>query len=103
MKRKTPGGDPRRWLSGVDKIKFLQMRTALEIDADVLQAAREMAAKQKRSVGAVISDLARRGLHAGPLTRGLRNGVPLLPSRGEIITMSHVREILDEADQVMVI
>lgn len=76
------------------------MRTTLDIDDDVLRTAKEMAAKEKRSAGAVISDLARRGFQAAPVTGNrdakVRNGIPLLPSRGETITLSHVREILEE-------
>jgi len=40
------------------------MRTTLSIDPDVLSAARQLAAEQSRSIGAVISDLARKGLQA---------------------------------------
>ncbi|MEO8615776.1 MAG: hypothetical protein ABI600_11600 [Luteolibacter sp.] len=76
------------------------MRTTLDIDDDVLQTAKELAAKQKRSAGAVISELARRGFQAAPVTRNTeirtRNGIPLLPSRGEQVTLSHVRQILEE-------
>ena len=76
------------------------MRTTLDIDEDVLQAAKELAAKQKRSAGAVISELARRGFQSAPATKNAklktRNGIPLLPSRGEQVTLSHVRQILDE-------
>lgn len=78
------------------------MRTTLDIDDDVLQTAKEIAAKEKRSAGAVISDLARRGFHSNPVpaTRQpkVRNGVPLLPSRGETVNLSHVREILEEEE-----
>jgi len=38
------------------------MRTTLDIDDDVVAAAREMAAQDRRSLGSVISELARRGL-----------------------------------------
>jgi hypothetical protein len=38
------------------------MRTTLEIDDDVVAAAREVAANTRRSLGSVISELARRGL-----------------------------------------
>ena len=40
------------------------MRTTLTIDDDVLIAAKELARGQKRSAGAVISELARQGLLA---------------------------------------
>lgn len=75
------------------------MRTTLDIDDDVLQTAKEIAAKEKRSAGAVISDLARRGFQGVPAAaKGttVRNGIPLLPKRGESVTLSHVREILEE-------
>jgi hypothetical protein len=38
------------------------MRTTLDIDDDVLAAAKALAQRSKRSAGAVISELARRGL-----------------------------------------
>lgn len=76
------------------------MRTTLDIDDDVLRAAKEMAAKEKRSAGAVISDLARKGFQAAPGVESrkdrVRNGIRLLPSRDETVTSSHVREIMDE-------
>ena len=42
------------------------MRTTLDIEDDVLQAARERAQREKRSIGEVISELARRALTAMP-------------------------------------
>ena len=74
------------------------MRTTLDIEDDVLQAAKELAQRQGGTAGQVISDLARRGL-SSPATKrrpGLRGGVPVLPSRGEIVTLEHVQEIQDE-------
>lgn len=38
------------------------MRTTLDIEDDVLAAAKELARRQHRSAGAVVSELARRGL-----------------------------------------
>jgi hypothetical protein len=38
------------------------MRTTLEIDDDVMEAAREMARLKNQCIGRAISDLARRGL-----------------------------------------
>lgn len=43
------------------------MRTTLSIDDDVLFAAKERAAQEKRTVGEVISDLARQALTASPI------------------------------------
>jgi hypothetical protein len=57
------------------------MRTTLAIDDDILTAAKEMAARERKSVGEVISSLARSALlpAAAPLRE--RNGLPLLTSR----------------------
>lgn len=42
------------------------MRTTLEIDDDVMRAAREMARLKNQGIGRMISDLARRGLARRP-------------------------------------
>jgi hypothetical protein len=57
------------------------MRTTLSIDDDVLSAAKEMAAAQDKTVGEIISSLARLGLNPLESRRQTRNGVPLLPVR----------------------
>ena len=54
------------------------MRTTLSIDEDVLVAAKAMARQQDRSLGEVISDLARKSLRP-PQSSASRNGIPLLP------------------------
>jgi hypothetical protein len=55
------------------------MRTTLAIDDDVLAAAKELAMTERKSVGEVISTLARRALRPADTGRKSRNGVPLLP------------------------
>jgi len=75
------------------------MRTTLAIDDDVLAAAKNLAERQSKSVGEVISTLARQGLQR--TTRGtpaLRNGVPLLPTRKTAtpVTMELVNQLRDE-------
>ncbi|HMN75083.1 MAG TPA: CopG family transcriptional regulator [Burkholderiaceae bacterium] len=58
------------------------MRTTLVIDDDILTAARHIAERDRRSVGEVISVLAREGLASSAGTAGAeRNGIPLLPGR----------------------
>ena len=57
------------------------MRTTLAIDDDVLSAAKEMAAIEKKSVGEVISSLARKALAPEEPKVKTRNGVPLLKIR----------------------
>lgn len=56
------------------------MRTTLEIDDDVLQAAKEIAASRATTVGKVLSELARKALERRSTSR-VRNGVPLLARR----------------------
>jgi hypothetical protein len=76
------------------------MRTTLDIEDDVLQAAKELAQQKNSTAGRVISELARRGLALpmeGRKNRSkMRCGVPLLPSRGEVITLERVQKIRDE-------
>ncbi len=74
------------------------MRTTLDIDDDVLQAAKELAVGRRRTTGKVLSELARKGL-AEPAVRGrVRNGVPVLPRRPPASprpTMKLVNELRD--------
>ena len=76
------------------------MRTTLDIDDDVLQAAKELAQREDRTAGKVLSELARRGLAAPSAQSGgrmrLRRGVPVLASRGEIVTLEHVQRLRDQ-------
>jgi Arc/MetJ family transcription regulator len=73
------------------------MRTTLAIDDDVLAAAKTMAEQQRRSVGDVISDLARRSLNR-PQALKERNGIPLLtPKPGNPpVTLDLVNKLRDE-------
>jgi hypothetical protein len=73
------------------------MRTTLAIDDDVLNAAKAMARQQHKSIGEVMSELARKSLHR-PATREKRNGVPLLPvnNRNAIVTLEIVNQLRDE-------
>ena len=73
------------------------MRTTLAIDDDVLVAAKAMARQQDRSLGEVISDLARRSLRR-PVTVGSRNGVPLLQVKHDAppVTLETVNALRDD-------
>lgn len=76
-----------------------EMRTTVSIDDDVLTAARALADRQHRSLGDVISELARRGLApSSPVGGNSRNGVPLLPLRANAvpITLELVNRLRDE-------
>lgn len=74
------------------------MRTTLSIDDDVLQAVRELAAQQRRTVGEVMSSLARDALRPPASAATLRNGIPLLPRRAgdRPVTMELVNQLRDD-------
>jgi hypothetical protein len=77
---------------------MFDVQTTLTIDDDVLSAAKEIAAAQEKTVGEVISSLARQGLNPVELRRTTRNGVPLLPVRkgNERVTSDLVHELREE-------
>jgi hypothetical protein len=73
----------------------------LDIEDDVLQAAKELSRREGGTAGQIISTLARRGLAmpnpaAGRKRSNFRGGVPLLPSRGEVVTLEHVHQLQDK-------
>ena len=72
------------------------MRTTHNIDDDVAAAARELASEEHRSLGAVISDLARRGLT--PARVEVAGGLPVIrvPAGTPAITPEMVRRGLEE-------
>ncbi len=76
------------------------MRTTLDIDDDVLQAAKELANSRRTTAGKVLSDLARKALEPGGRRTTLRNGVPVLPRRrrgSPKPSMELVNRLRDEA------
>jgi hypothetical protein len=83
------------------------MRTTLDIADDVLLAAKETARRQKTSLGAVISELARRSLvdpraaspgrAEAPRRSGLtRLGIQPLPRRGGIVSNETINQLRDD-------
>jgi len=85
------------------------MRTTLDIEDDVLFAAKEIARREKKSLGQVISDLARRafaqgsGQPAGKQPRAPRAserlatyGIHPLPARGGLVTNELIDRLRDE-------
>ena len=72
------------------------MRTTLDLDADVLFAAKALAAHREQTAGQVISDLVRKALAGDKPAGRVRNGVPLLPSEpGRIVTPQMVEDAQD--------
>ena len=75
------------------------VRTTLNIDDDILQTAKEIAANRGTTVGQVLSELARQALEPKRAGR-VRNGVPLMPRRprgSRRPTMELVNRLRDEA------
>ncbi len=74
------------------------MRTTLAIDDDVLMAAKRLAARDKRSVGQVITVLARKGLSSDVAPPLYRNGILLMPVRpgAGVATLEMVNQLRDE-------
>ena len=74
------------------------MRTTLTIDDDILEAARERADFERKTIGEVISSLARQGLCPPQQTLKFRNGVPLLPIQpgAKSATIELIKELMDE-------
>lgn len=85
------------------------MRTTLDIDDDILQAAKELARTENKTAGQVLSDLARKGLTQPATSPGLaeeaashfvmENGWYQLPNReGVVVTKELVDRLIEEAD-----
>lgn len=77
------------------------MRTTLEIDDDVLAAAKELARRSRASAGRVISDLVRQALTqpAASATKAeqpaAHYGFRPFPKRGSVVTDEQVDELRD--------
>jgi hypothetical protein len=73
------------------------MRTTLDLDMDILQAARELAAVKRATIGQVVSDLVRQALTPSGAATRIRNGVPVLPRRAgaATVTMQQVNDLRD--------
>jgi hypothetical protein len=77
------------------------MRTTLEIADDVLQAARERAKREGKTVGTMISELARHALTSPQETRSVREpkavyGLKPFARRGGIVTNELIDKLRDE-------
>ena len=75
------------------------MRTTIEIDDDILSVARELAKQQNKTMGQVVSALARQALTTG-VHSGVRNGVPLFSplETPRPVTMELVNRLRDEEE-----
>jgi hypothetical protein len=84
------------------------MRTTLDIDDDVLAAAKERAAGLKTTTGKVISDLARQALTQSAAAAGgaeerhgflYEDGWYVLPSRGGVVPNELIDKIQEQLDR----
>ena len=77
------------------------MRTTLNLDEDAVLAARNLAQRERVSLGVAVSQLIRRGASGGAprlaarAAPALRGRFALLPARDELITPQHVRELIE--------
>jgi hypothetical protein len=75
------------------------MRTTLMLGDDVYAAAKQIAENSGRTLGEVISQLARKGLASDP-SFDIKNGIPVfrIGNSAEKIPGSRAAEILDQED-----
>ena len=77
------------------------MRTTLDIDDDVLSAAKERARRERRTAGEVVSDLLRQALTSPPAVTALREAPPLYGLRpfspsGAIVTNALIDQLRND-------
>ena len=73
------------------------MRTTLNVDDDVFFAAKELAERQRVTLGKAVSILLRRALTSS-IPSQTRNGIPLFPRQPDagIVTLEMVNRLRDE-------
>lgn len=77
------------------------MRTTLNLAEDALIAARNIAQRERLSLGDAVSELIRRGSTARPSSlaaqsrTALRGRFALLPARDEVITPQRIRDLME--------
>ena len=82
-------------------LHHLMMRTTLDIDDDVLQAAKERAKREGKTAGAVVSELARTALTSGPSAAPANSsrsvhGLRPFPKRGGLVTNELIDKLRDD-------
>ena len=76
---------------------FKAMRTTLNLSEDALHVAKHYASRQQLSLGDAVSALIRSGaqVNAPPATATLRGRFAMLAARDEVVTIDHVRELME--------
>ena len=89
----------RHALSHQNDDMMLHMRTTLNLAEDAFHVARHLADRENLSLGDAVSILVRAGAQARaaapPEAVPLRGRFALLPARDEVITVEHVRELME--------
>lgn len=78
----------------------MALRTTLALDDDVVAAARAIAARERKTMGEVVSELARRSLNEGPRVK-YRNGIPVFvrpEGSNVVITLELVNALRDDEE-----
>lgn len=78
------------------------MRTTLDIEDDVLFAAKDLARREKKTVGRIISELARKGL-SGAATGSAREpkavyGFRPFPKEGRIVSNELINKLREDGE-----
>jgi hypothetical protein len=73
------------------------MRTTIDIEEDVLHAAKEIARQRRMTLGQVLSDLARKSLTQRPPV-SKKHGLPLFPIKNDagVVTLELVNHLRDK-------
>lgn len=77
------------------------MRTTLDIEDDVLHAAKERARREHKTAGQVVSELLRQALTVSTPAAAVRDtpaiyGLRPFPSRGVVVTNELINELRDD-------
>jgi len=78
------------------------MRTTLDIEEDVLHAVKDLARRQKKTAGRVISELARKGLSGPAITTSGEPkaiyGFRPFPSEGRIVSNELINKLREDGE-----
>jgi hypothetical protein len=78
------------------------MRTTLDIDLDVLEAAKEISARTRKTAGQVLSDLARKALSTSGTSPNTPNssinGFEIIPAEDRVITPDLIQKLQEESE-----